>query len=583
MTFQSEYVGVNRPGNGPYESMADHGLDAAMVRRAHPAGSVEISGEGLSIRQLVGVAHGGQRVAISADPRVRDRVSRSHVAMQEAVGNGEIIYGVTTGFGGMANVLISADERDQLQDNMLWYHKAGAGRPLPATDVRAAMVLRANSHLRGASSIRQDLIERLVVFVNAGVTPQVPELGSIGASGDLLPLTYIAGSLIGHEAGFEVEFNGSLMDSRRALEILGLPQLRFQPKEALAMLNGTSVSTAIAANCVHDAELLLDVSLHAHALMLQGLAGTDLSFSSFIHRHKPHPGQMWVAERMRDLLQGSELVSTADGKQRNRKEGLVQDRYSLRCLAQFLGPIADGVAKAKEQVEIEMNSTTDNPLLDIETSDIFYGGNFLAQYVGVAMDQLRYHMGLMAKHLDVQIAQLVAPEFSNGLSPSLVGNRSRRVNMGLKGLQLAANSIMPLVTFFGNGLVGHFPTHAEQFNQNINSQAFGSANLTRQALELLRQLVAISLLFGVQAVDLRTFAKAGHYDGRRLLSPALVPLYMAVREATGTPPSESRPWLWDDNERTLDRDVASVAAALAIGGPIAVAATSLPPEMAAAE
>jgi phenylalanine ammonia-lyase len=219
-----------------------------------------------------------------------------------------------------------------------------------------------------------------------------------------------------------------------------------------------------------------------------------------------------------------------------------------------------------------MNATTDNPLIDAETSDIYYGGNFLAQYVGVAMDQLRYHMGLIAKHLDVQIAQLVAPEFNDGLAPSLVGNPERRVNMGLKGLQIASNSIMPLVTFLGNSLVDRYPTHAEQFNQNINSQAFGSANLARQSLELLRQLVSISLLFGVQAVDLRTHTVAGHYDARRLLSPTLLPLYMAVREVTSTPPSEKRPWLWNDNERTLDRDVAMVSADLASGGPIAQAA-----------
>jgi phenylalanine ammonia-lyase len=297
------------------------------------ADAVEISGEGLSIDELVGVARKKHKLTISTEPVVRERVQKAYNAMQRAVSNGEVIYGVTTGFGGMANVLISAEECDQLQDNMLWYHKAGVGRPLPAADVRAAMVLRANSHLRGASGPRPELIERLITFVNAGVTPQVPELGSIGASGDLLPLTYIAGSLIGHEAGFQVDFEGMTMDSRRALEMLGLPRLRFQPKEALAMLNGTSVSTAIAAGCVHDAQTLMDLSLHAHALMIQGLGGTDLSFQPFIHKHKPHPGQIWAARRMRDLLKGSTIIPKADGKQRNRKAGLVQDRYSLPYLS----------------------------------------------------------------------------------------------------------------------------------------------------------------------------------------------------------------------------------------------------------
>jgi len=212
--------------------------------------------------------------------------------------------------------------------------------------------------------------------------------------------------------------------------------------------------------------------------------------------------------------------------------------------------------------------------VDADSGSILYGGNFLAQYVGVAMDGLRYHLGLVAKHLDAQIALLVAPEFSNGLPPSLVGNRGRRVNMGLKGLQIVANSIMPLLCFHGGSLVDRFPTHAEQFNQNVNSQAFGSANLARKSVELLRQLVSISLLFGVQAVDLRTHAAAGHYDARSLLSPALLPLYTALREVTGSPASAERPWLWNDDERTLDRDIAAVFADIAAGGRISRAAAA---------
>jgi phenylalanine ammonia-lyase len=244
------------------------------------------------------------------------------------------------------------------------------------------------------------------------------------------------------------------------------------------------------------------------------------------------------------------------------------------CLPQYLGPVVDGIARAGEQIEVEMNSTTDNPLVDAEGGSILYGGNFLAQYVGVAMDGLRYHLGLVAKHLDVQIALLVAPEFSNGLPPSLVGNRERRVNMGLKGLQIVADSIMPLLTFHGGSLVDRFPTRAEQFNQNVNSQAFGSANLARRSVELLRQLVSISLLFGVQAVDLRAHALAGHYDARRLLSPALVPLYCRLRELTGSPPRAERPWLWNDDERSLDGDIAAVCGDIAGAGLVPQAATA---------
>jgi phenylalanine ammonia-lyase len=540
--------------------------------------SVALSGTGLTIDQLIDVARDSRPVMISSEPAVLEPVQQACAFMQRAVAEGQTIYGVTTGFGGMANVLIPAEESDMLQDNMLWYHKTGAGRLLPVSDVRAAMVLRANSHLRGASGPRLELIERLLAFLNAGVTPHVPELGSIGASGDLVPLTYITGALIGHDAGYMVEFDGENIEAVSALERLALPRMRLQPKEALAMLNGTSVSTAIAAGCVHDARGLLGLAFHAHALMLQGLRATNLSFDPFIHAHKPHAGQIWSAARMVELLRGSALVRDADGKRRNPDVGLVQDRYSMRCLPQYLGPIVDGLVRVGEQIQVEMNSATDNPLVNPDTGDIFYGGNFLAQYIGMAMDHLRYCLGLVAKHLDVQIAQLMAPEFNNGLAASLVGNGGRHVNMGLKGLQISANSIAPLVNFLGNSLVDRYPTHAEQYNQNVNSLAFGSANLTRQSIDLLRQHVAMSLLVGAQAVDLRTHLLSGHYDASRLLSPASVPLYLAIREATGTPPSGKYPWLWNDNQRTLDRDVAAVYADIVSNGSIARAAILRLPE-----
>jgi phenylalanine ammonia-lyase len=193
----------------------------------------------------------------------------------------------------------------------------------------------------------------------------------------------------------------------------------------------------------------------------------------------------------------------------------------------------------------------------------------------VAMDQLRYHLGLLAKHMDVQIAQLVAPEFNNGLPGSLVGNVERQVNMGLKGLQISGNSIMPLLTFFGNSLVDRFPTHAEQFNQNINSQGFGSANLARQAIEMFHQYMAIALMFGVQAVDLRTYTLAGHYDSCEFISPTTLPLYRAVREVVNRPPAIDRPFIRNDNEQPLDLFIAAIAADIASGGHIPQAVQGL--------
>lgn len=532
----------------------------------HP---VTVCGQGLTIADVVRVARHGTQVRLTNSAEILSRVSASYDYIADAVDHGELIYGVTSGFGGMANVLIARAEATELQNNLIWFLRAGAGRRLPKADVRAAMLIRANSHLHGASGVRLELIRRIETFLNAGVTPHVREFGSIGASGDLVPLASITGALIGLDRYFTVDFNGEEIDALTALARLGLPRLRLHPKEGLAMVNGTAMMTGIAANCVYDAQLLLKLAMGVHALVIQALSGTNQSFHPFIHAHKPHPGQVWAATTMVDLLAGSQLIrSEWEGQHDYHGQGLVQDRYSLRCLPQYMGPLVDGLTQIAQQIEVEMNSATDNPLIDGENQASYHCGNFLGQYVGVAMDHLRYYIGLLAKHLDVQIALLVAPEFSGGLPPSLVGNPARKVNMGLKGLQLAGNSIMPLLTFLGNSLVDRFPTHAEQFNQNINSQGFGSANLARQALETFQQYMAIALMFGVQSVDLRTYAMTGQYDARACLSPATVQLYEAVREVVGRPPSANRPYIWNDNEQPLDVHIACIAADIAAGGRI---------------
>jgi phenylalanine ammonia-lyase len=423
--------------------------------------------------------------------------------------------------------------------------------------------------MHGASGIRLEIIQRIENFLNVGVTPHIYEYGSIGASGDLTPLSYITGALIGFDESYKVDYLDEEIDAPAALNRLGLSPLSLLPKEGLAMMNGTSVMTGIAANCVYDSRILLALTMGAHALIIQGLKGTNQSFHPFIHSYKPHPGQKWAANQMLELLAGSGLIrDELDGSHNYRDRDLIQDRYSLRCLPQYIGPIFDGIAEIAEQIEIEANSATDNPLIDVENWASYHGGNFLGQYVGVGMDRLRYYIGLLAKHLDTQIALLVAPEFNNGLSPSLVGNRQLNVNMGLKGLQITGNSIMPLLGFYGNSISDRYPTHAEQFNQNINSQGFLSASLTRRSVDTMQQYLAIALMFGVQAVDLRTHEIAGHYDARELLSPTTRGLYEAVRNVVGHPPSAQQPYIWNDRDQALDRHIASIAEDIATGGQI---------------
>ncbi len=543
----------------------EKGTDAA--KQTEKGKTVVIRGEELTIDDVIRVARHGAEVRLTADETVLQRVHRSRETVMNAVAAGEPIYGVTTVFGGMSNIIIPREEADELQNNIPWPHKTGAGKRLPVPAVRAGMLLRVNALMRGASGIRLEIMQRLVDFLNAGATPHVHEWGSIGASGDLVPLAYIVASAVGLDPAFRVTLNGEEMDSVSALKRLGLPRMSLQAKEGLSVMNGTSVMAGIAAGCVHDTQVLLALAMGVHALYIQGLAATNQSFHPFIQKQKPHPGQVWSAGEMLRLLEGSRLIrDELDGKRVFRENDLVQDRYSLRCLPQYMGPIVDGVDTIARQMEVEMNSATDNPLIDTESDACFYCGNFLGQYVGVGMDQLRYYIGLLAKHIDTQIALLVAPEFNNGLPPSLVGNPERRINLGLKGLQISGNSIMPVLSFLGASLVDRFPTHAEQFNQNINSQGFGSANLAARSVETLQQYMAIALIFGVQAVDLRTKMVSGHYDARESLSPATRQLYESVLQVMEMEPSGDKPYLWNDGERALDEDIRRIADDIAAGG-----------------
>ncbi len=536
--------------------------------------SVTIIGEGLSIKDLVCVSRRGALALLADDPAARERIRRSREIILRSVEAGDPIYGVTTVFGGMANIRIVKEEADALQNNIAWPHKTGAGQRLPSDAVRAAMLLRANSLMKGASGIRFRIIQRLVDLVNARVSPHVYEWGSIGASGDLVPLAYILGSAVGLDASFKVSTDEEdCVDAITALERSGLPRIRLEAKEGLSVMNGTSVMTAIAAHCVQDVRESTALAMGVHALYCQALKASAQSYYPYVQQVKPHAGQIWCADWMLRLLEGSSLIRNGkhgpEGCRRIGENDLVQDRYSLRCLPQYMGPVVDGLSLVARQVETEMNSATDNPLIDPEAGEYLYCGNFLGQYIGVAMDHLRYYIGLLAKHLDVQIAMLVAPEFNRGLPASLVGNVERRVNIGLKGLQISGNSLMPILSFFGASLVDRFPTHAEQFNQNINSQGYGSANLARQAVDMFQNYMAMALMFGIQASGLRTFLEAGHYDARKALSPATTALFERVFDVVGRKISSERPYVWNDDEQALDEDIRAITEDIATSGRIA--------------
>ncbi len=535
-----------------------------------PEDQIIVCGEGLSIDDVIKVAREEARVKISEADDVQERVRKSNQYILKAVDENQPVYGVTSGFGAMAYKSISNEQAVELQNNIPWFHKVGTGNRIPGAEVRSAMVLRMNSLLRGASGIRMEIIERMETFLNKGATPHVYEFASIGASGDLSPLSYITANLIGLDDAWKSDYQGNEIGAQSLMNALGLLPTELGPKEGLAMVNGTAVMTGIAAGCVYDAQNLLALSFASHALLFQGMAATNQSFHPFIHKHKPLPGQMISANLMLELLSGSKLICDELEGQHEFRGGdePIQDRYSLRCLPQYMGPIVDGISAIADQVQIEMNSATDNPLVDYKNEKIYHGGNFLGQYIGVGMDQLRYHIGLLAKHLDIQIAMVATPAFSNGLSAMLVGNTERSVNGGLQGLQICANCIMPQLSFYGNSLVPHYPSHAEGFNQNINSQGYGSANLARRSIEIFQQYLAISLLFGVQAVDLRSKIMCGHYDGSQTVSALTRPLYQAIHSIIGAEPGEDKALIWNDYEQSIDTYILKIVLDLKEGGKI---------------
>lgn len=513
--------------------------------------TLTLDGSPLAINQVRTVGMGSSKVELTEDVRILRRLSDAAALVDRAVDEATPIYGVTTGFGGMANIAVSCESAAASQDNLITFLATGAGEAIDRRHVRAAMVLRANVLLRGHSGVRYEIIDRFVRFLNADATPIVRELGSIGASGDLVPLSAIARAITGKAGCVRVQMGDRVFHGDAALAQLKLDPISLRPKEGLAIVNGTSFSAAIAANCVAESRSLMALAMGAQALMLRALNVQEEPFEEFVHWCKPHPGQVWTAKMMRRLLQ----EGRANGTGPSDDSTDVQDRYSMRCLPQYFGPIVEGIARIVGVVETEMNAVSDNPLVDTEKERFYQSGNFLGQYIGVAMDDLRRFLGLMAKHLDVQIATLVAPEFNRGLPSSLRGSDKRSFNMGLKGLQITGNSIMPLLTYYGNPVVEHFPTHAEQFNQNINGLSWGSANLAWKSVELFQHYMSVALIFAVQAIDLRAQASLGHYDGRMKLGLHGRALYEAVYAVMECQTGPDRPFLFNDSDQWIERQL----------------------------
>jgi phenylalanine ammonia-lyase len=509
-----------------------------------PATALVINGEGLTIPRVIDVSYFNKRVALSSDACFEGHLAKSVAVLRRALEQGAPIYGVNTRFGGMATATIPHTDLSALQHNLLLGLKCGIGRDLPPQFARAAMLIRCNTLSRGASGIRKELISRLVSFLNNGVTPILADLGSIGASGDLIPLSSIAGALIGLDPTFRVYYRGEVTDCLSALDDLRLKPISLDPKEGLALVNGTSVSAAMAAIAIYESGQLLDLALSINALLCSAMATSSQPFDEFVHRMKPHQGQQQVAARMRALLAGW------DGAPGPSEADLIQDRYSIRCIPQYFGPLLEGLRAIEAQIETELNACDDNPLIDIESERILQAGNFYGQYIGIGMDQLRQYLALIAKQIDSQISLLVMPEFNRGLAPCLAAGQG--ASFGLKGLQIYMNSVLPRLLHLANPVVTLYPTHAEQFNQNINSQSFNAAVLTHESISLLKYHLAAALIFAAQGVDLRAEDRFGMFLGSRVLGRLSSGLYEAVYTVLGKTPSPASPLVSDQTPSPID-------------------------------
>ena len=337
---------------------------------------IHLNGQKLTLQQIADVAYGREQVTLAEDARTRAEKARQVV--EQIVAAGRTVYGVNTGFGKLSDVSIQSSELRELQLNLVRSHSCGLGAPLSEAEARAMLLLRANVLAAGFSGARPLVIDTLIALLERGVTPVIPEKGSVGASGDLAPLAHLAATAIGEGEAF---FQGERMPSALALQRAQITPLQLEVKEGLALLNGTQAMGAVGALALHRADRLIRLADVSGAMTLEALRGTPVAFDERIHAVRPHPTQIEVASHLRQLLIDSEIR-----KSHLNNDPRVQDAYSLRCMPQVHGAIRSALQHARETVEIESGSATDNPLVFADTGEVLSGGNFHGAPVALVLD-----------------------------------------------------------------------------------------------------------------------------------------------------------------------------------------------------
>jgi phenylalanine ammonia-lyase len=479
--------------------------------------ALDLDGQSLSIDQVVEFARRRGTATLSAG--AAGRVEAARRLRRDLVDREIPIYGVTTGFGDSANRQIAPSRAAQLQRDVVLHLGAGTGPTASPEVTRATMLLRANCLAKGSSGVRVELIERLLFLLNNDALPQIPERGSCGASGDLVPLSYLASLIVGEPV--DVLLDGRLLGSREALEELGLEPFELEAKEGLGLVNGTSFMSAFACLAVHDAARLALVADLLTALASEALLGNRGHFNAYLFGAKPHPGQIESARVIREVLSESELAldseaifadQSLDGQALLELDRQVQDRYSIRCAPHVNGALRDTLEWLSRWVEIEINSSDDNPLFDVRERRVHSGGNFYGSHVAQGMDALKIALANLCDLIDRQLELLVDEKFNAGLTPNLVprfapDDPQAGLNHGFKGMQLCSSAMTAEAMHLSTPASIHSRS-TEAHNQDKVSMGTIAARDAGSIVDLAENIAAIHLIASCQALELRGIEKA---------------------------------------------------------------------------
>lgn len=446
-----------------------------------------IDGNSLNLEEFINVVRKGYKVKLTED--AVEKVNKARHVVDEFVEDERVVYGITTGFGKFSDVSISKEETKILQKNLIVSHACGVGKPLEQEIVRGIMLLRANALAKGYSGIRLSTLNTLIDMLNEGVHPLIPEKGSLGASGDLAPLSHMVLVMLGEG---EAYYNGELLSGKEAMDRAGIPTIELTSKEGLALINGTQVMTSIGALTVYDGINLSKIADIIAALTIEALNGVVDAYDSRVHNIRPHQGQINSAQNLLHLLELSEMT-TRQGEIR------VQDAYSLRCIPQIHGGSKDALKYVEDKVNIEMNSATDNPLIFEDTQDVISGGNFHGQPMALSFDFLGIALSELANISERRIERLVNPALSD-LPAFLAKNGG--LNSGFMIVQYSAAALVS-----ENKVLAH-PASVDSIPSSANQEDHVSmgtiaARKAREILENTRKVLAMELLTACQAIDLR--------------------------------------------------------------------------------